>query len=204
MIQITLSDISKKFNKDVVFKDVTCTLNQNTSTAILGSNGTGKSTLLQIIAGYSIPTSGHIYTTIHNKPLAAEHYFKEVSFVAPYMDVIEEMTLLEFFTFHFSFKTTAVPIQKIISYIGLEESTHKYIENFSSGMKQRVKLAQCLFATSSVALLDEPCSNLDTEGIALYHKMIKEFGKNKIIVVASNKEEEYSFCTSQIHLKNYK
>jgi len=118
--------------------------------------------------------------------------------------VIEEMTLLEFLRYHFSFKKTNHTIEDIITYIGLEKATNKYISNFSSGMKQRVKLAQAIFADAPILLLDEPCTNLDKDGIDLYHKMIQDFCNEKIIIVASNDPNEYSFCKHKINILDFK
>ena len=102
------------------------------------------------------------------------------------------------------FKKTNYKIEEIIEYIGLEKATHKYISNFSSGMKQRVKLAQAIFADTPILLLDEPCTNLDKEGIDLYHRMISDFCNDKIIIVASNDPNEYSFCTHKINVMDFK
>jgi ABC-type multidrug transport system ATPase subunit len=92
----------------------------------------------------------------------------------------------------------------MIQLIGLENATHKQIRYFSSGMKQRLKLALAIFSTSPILLLDEPCSNLDKEGYALYKELIQKYAMHKLIIVGSNDPEEYAFCTQQINLMDYK
>jgi ABC-type multidrug transport system ATPase subunit len=92
----------------------------------------------------------------------------------------------------------------MIQLIGLENATHKQIRYFSSGMKQRLKLALAIFSTSPILLLDEPCSNLDKEGYALYKQLIQQYAMHKLIIVGSNDPEEYAFCTQQINLMDYK
>ena len=116
------------------------------------------------------------------------------------------MTLKEFFHFHHNFKPflSSLNINFIISRIDLEPASNKQIRYFSSGMKQRVKLAQAIFSDTPFLLLDEPCTNLDTNGIQLYHQLIDEFGKNRLVIVSSNDEIEYKFCRERINILDYK
>jgi ABC-type multidrug transport system ATPase subunit len=86
----------------------------------------------------------------------------------------------------------------------LENAVNKQIRNYSSGMKQRVKLAQSIFSDVPVVLLDEPCTNLDSTGIQLYHSLINDYCKNRMVVVSSNDGVEYSFCKEKISLTAYK
>jgi ABC-type multidrug transport system ATPase subunit len=95
-------------------------------------------------------------------------------------------------------------INDIVARIGLEKALHKQIRNYSSGMKQRVKLAQCILSDTAIVLLDEPCTNLDAAGISLYLSLINDYGKDRLIVVSSNDETEYSFCKEIINISNYK
>jgi ABC-type multidrug transport system ATPase subunit len=173
-------------------------------TAILGINGSGKSTLLQIIATYMKPSKGEVEFKLNGRIIEDENVFQHVSYCAPYLEVIEEMNLVEFFEFHFAFKKPLITIPQIIEQIGLRTSKEKLIENFSSGMKQRVKLAQAIFADTALLLLDEPCSNLDEEGIALYNLLISMYTRQKTIIVASNDQQEFSFCESQININQFK
>ncbi len=94
--------------------------------------------------------------------------------------------------------------KKIISIINLDDALHKQIRYFSSGMKQRVKLAQAIFSNVSIVLLDEPCTNLDTEGIQLYKKLVHNYCKNRMLIISSNDNQEYDFCDERIEMKNYK
>jgi len=114
------------------------------------------------------------------------------------------MTLLEFLEFHFTFKGKSIPIEKMIAIIGLEGKENELIENFSSGMKQRVNLAQAFFADTSILLLDEPCSNLDEKGYALYKRLISDYTKDRVVLIASNDAKEHNFCNFQIRLSDFK
>ena len=115
------------------------------------------------------------------------------------------MTLREFLDFHQGFKPflPGITTDSIIITLGLEKAADKQIRYYSSGMKQRVKLAQCIFSDTQIVLLDEPCTNLDVDGIDLYHRLINEHCKNRLVVVSSNDEVEYRFCKEKINIKDF-
>ena len=71
-------------------------------------------------------------------------------------------------------------------------------------MKQRVKLAQAIFSDTPVLLLDEPCTNLDQQGVDQYTSWIDQYTKDRLVIVASNDVREYYFCKDNIALENYK
>lgn len=200
-MKIELQNISKRYIKQKLFENINYLFQAPCYVALVGQNGAGKSTLLQIISGYVSPTQGNIiYTNSHQQNITRDHIFEYVSICSPAMEIIEEYTLAEFLQYHFSFKKNIMPINEIVAIIGLENEMHKKISEFSSGMKQRVKLAQAFFADTPILLLDEPLSNLDTKGYVLYHTLIKNYTNSRIVIVASNNEEEYHFCHEKIQL----
>lgn len=162
--------------------------------------------MLQCIGGMLQLSEGKIEYAIDDKQLENEEVYKQVSFCAPYLDVIEEMTLAEFLQFHNQFKSfiNNFSIQNIIEEIGLTNAVTKQIRYYSSGMKQRVKLAQAIFSNASIVLLDEPCSNLDTKGIELYHSLIEKYCRERLVIVCSNDEVEYSFTRERFSVLDYK
>ena len=201
-MRIDLIDAGKRFNRDWIFRHLHYTFSNNCSYAITGPNGSGKSTLLQIIATASTISEGSVSYFNNHSAIAPEKTFKHFSIAAPYLDLIEEMTLLEMISFHNKMKPliSHLSISEIISIIGLKNSTNKQIRYFSSGMKQRVKLALAIFTDVRIILLDEPCSNLDTAGILLYHELIKEFANQKLIIISSNDQKEYAFVNKVINM----
>jgi ABC-type multidrug transport system ATPase subunit len=202
MVQISLHNAGKRFNKDWIFKDLNCIFEMGQHYALIGNNGSGKSTLLQIISGYATLSKG----TIDWGAYDTHSIFQQISIAAPYLELIEEFTTLEQFAFHEKFKPLRkdLSIEKMIEMIGLKASTHKQIRYFSSGMKQRLKLALAIFSETPILLLDEPCSNLDQEGYALYHDLIYKYAMHKLIIVGSNDTQEYDFCKKHINLMEYK
>jgi len=205
-MKISLTDAGKRFNRDWIFRHLTYEFSSGKSYAIVGPNGSGKSTLLQVLSGSMQVNEGSGEWTVGNKKLELEKVYNYISICAPYLEVVEEMTLIEFLDFHAGFKPflSSITSEKIISILGLENAVNKQIRNYSSGMRQRVKLAQSIFSDVPVVLLDEPCTNLDSAGIQLYHSLINEYCKNRMVVVSSNDEVEYSFCKEKISLTTYK
>jgi ABC-type multidrug transport system ATPase subunit len=202
MTSISLTEAGKRFNKDWIFRNLTFHFEAGNKYALVGNNGSGKSTLLQIIAGYSNLSKG----SIEWKEADATTIYEKISIAAPYLELVEEFTAQEQFTFHTQFKSISklLSIQEMIDAVGLTDATHKQIRYYSSGMKQRLKLALAIFSNTPILLLDEPCSNLDKDGYTLYKKLIQQYAMHKLIIVGSNDSQEYEFCETQINLMDYK
>lgn len=205
-MKIKLSGAGKRFNREWIFRNADLSFDSGTAYAITGANGSGKSTLLQCIAGMLQVSEGSIDYSAKDKIINNENAYRQISFCAPYLDVIEEMTFVEFLEFHSRFKSfiNDFDAMKIIEAVGLQSAMQKQIRYYSSGMKQRVKLAQAIFSDASIILLDEPCSNLDLKGIELYHSLIEDHCKNRLVIVCSNDEVEYRFCKEIISIHDYK
>ena len=204
---IRLEHISKRFQRYWIFKDVNYTFAAPGAYALLGPNGSGKSTLLRIIAGMQGASLGKVFfNNDKGAAIPAAEVFSHTSFSAPGMELVEELTLREFFDFHFSFKKPlpSLTIEKIIALTGLTGAGDKIIGDYSSGMKQRVKLAQAIFSDTPVLLLDEPCTNLDEQGVAQYRQWIDVYGAGRMVIVASNDEREYFFCKETLVIEAYK
>lgn len=205
-MNISLEHISKRFQRHWIFKDVNHTFDTPGSYALLGSNGSGKSTLMRIIAGMQSPSKGKVNYSINGTAIPLDKVHTHISFCAPGMELVEELTLTEFLDFHFSFKKpiAGLTTREIITITGLEAAADKQVGDYSSGMKQRVKLAQAIFSDTPVLLLDEPCTNLDQQGVDQYSSWIQQYGKQRLVVVASNDPREYFFCTEQVNVELYK
>lgn len=205
-MKVSLTDAGKRFNRDWIFRHLTYTFEERSSYAIIGPNGSGKSTLLQILSGGMQPSEGKCEWSIGGAALPNEDVYTHVSICAPYLELVEEMTLREFMDFHHHFKPflPSQSVESVISVIGLKEAINKQIRYYSSGMRQRVKLAQAFFFDTPLLLLDEPCTNLDDRGIELYHQLIADYCHNRLVIVSSNDAVEYKFCTEKINVVDYK
>lgn len=203
-MQITLTNTGKRYNREWIFRHFDHQFLAGKRYAITGSNGSGKSTLLQVIAGALTHNEGTIQMTLSGKLLPEENCFQHIAIAAPYLELIEEMTANEFLSFHNHFKPLAASNEEMLNIISLEKAANKQIRYYSSGMKQRLKLAQAFFCTTPVLLLDEPTTNLDKDGIALYQRLITDYTQNKLVIISSNDQQEYEFCEEVVSIGNYK
>lgn len=205
-MEIQLEHVAKKFNKEWIFKNLSCTLTNSDITAVTGPNGSGKSTLLQVIAGSLLQSEGRLTYTIAEKIIEPDVIYRYISLVAPAMSLPEDFTLNEFLTFHFKFKNLrhGFDLSDLPVLMRLPEAAHKYIKNFSTGMKQRVKLGIAFYSDTPLLLLDEPATNLDSGGFEWYLEEVQKVVNEKLIIVCSNRKDEYSFCNNFIDILAYK
>jgi ABC-type multidrug transport system ATPase subunit len=206
-MKITLENIGKQYKDDWAFQHINFEFHSGEPCVVLGPNGSGKSTLINIISTHMLPTTGNIGYFNDSKKIKQEEIFKNISVCSPYIELIEEFTLLENIQLFCSFKKLLKGLipNDLIDITQLNKTGEKKLGQFSSGMKQRVKLALAVLADVPVILLDEPCMNLDLEGIDWYKTLISKYAENRLIVVSSNsKKYEFEYCIKELHLVNFK
>ena len=205
-IRIELNAVGKRFNREWIFRDMTETFHPGQVYAVTGPNGAGKSTLLSLLWGQTPPSLGTIRFQGENRIVPDDEVFRHVSIAAPYMDLIEELTLMEHLQFHFSMKPPREGLtpKTMLKRMYLEHAHDKHISNFSSGMKQRVKLALAFFTQSDIIFLDEPGTNLDRQAFDWYLLQLAEVAPGCTIFIASNQEAEYPLNAQKIDITRYK
>ncbi|RYY38680.1 MAG: ABC transporter ATP-binding protein [Chitinophagaceae bacterium] len=204
--RIELAGAGRRYNHDWIFRKADLQFLEGRSYALTGPNGSGKSTLLGVIGGLLQPSEGKVRHYSGDVLISPESSFRNVALAAPYLDVVEEFTAMELLDFHQKFKPfrTGHTTASILERVGLAAAAHKQIRYYSSGMKQRVKLAQAFFSDASVLLLDEPTTNLDSVGAQLYLDLIKEETASRLVIVCSNDPAEYAFCETVLSVLDYK
>jgi ABC-type multidrug transport system ATPase subunit len=206
-VNISLKNIGKRFQKEWVFQNINMSFEKNDKVAILGGNGSGKSTLLQIISGYLTPSEGSVSWTNRQKQVGVAEVFRSVSLATPYMSLYDEFTLEENYNFFISFKPLlgVQTASEFATEIELSKVLKKPLKEFSSGMRQRVKLGLAIMADTDFLLLDEPSSHLDSNAIDWYNQLVLKYAQDRIVFVASNKEEsEIPFCNKRIEIVDFK
>jgi len=205
-MKITLQNIGRRFNRDWIFRNIDYTFTSGETYAILGPNGSGKSTLLQVLNGSLAPSTGDLKFFLNDNPLEIDTVFKQVSLAAPYLELIEEFTMDEMTNFHFKFKSYRAGMNKdaVIDLLALQGGRNKMIKYFSSGMKQRLKLALAFCSDTPMLMMDEPTSNLDTQGVDWYLDLVQQFAADRLTIICSNQLHEYSFCKHQLNISDYK
>lgn len=202
-MKIELKNIGKHFAYRWVFKNISFTLEQGQSLAITGPNGVGKSTLLKIISGYTDASDGSISYWLNGNLKKQNEIYRQLSYAAPYMELIDDFTLNEIIKLYSCNKSIDDQILKeLVSEFKLESSLNKFLKYFSSGMIQRTRLLLALSSNSQLFLFDEPHTNLDKEGIAVFEKFFRLRTQNAISIICSNRQEEISLCMQEYNLIN--
>ncbi len=205
-LTIEVNSLSKRFNREWIFKNLSYSFKSGKTYAITGPNGSGKSTLLQILWGQLPQTSGSIHYTVANKVTPVEEIFGHVSIATPYMDLIEEFTLEEQLRFHFRMRKirSGFTPESILENLYLTHAKDKSISNFSSGMKQRLKLGLAFYTEASIIFLDEPGTNLDEQAFTWYMDNLKQLPKDILVFIASNQRNEYPADAEVVNLMSFK
>ncbi|MBK7409196.1 MAG: ABC transporter ATP-binding protein [Saprospirales bacterium] len=203
---IRLENAGKRYRMEWVFRRIDFTFEAAGRYAVLGPNGSGKSTLLKTLSGFLSLSRGKILHLEGDRPIPRESLYRSVSLAAPYVDLIEEFTLWESIRFHERFKPflhgwTGTDVLNLLPFA---QQKDKQVRYFSSGMKQRLKLALALCSDSSLILLDEPGTNLDAQGQEWYHQLVDQLAGNRLLIVASNVEADVSFCDQRLNILDYK
>ncbi|MFT6715488.1 MAG: ABC-type multidrug transport system ATPase subunit [Saprospiraceae bacterium] len=206
-MKISLDNIGKQFNGEWIFKSVSLSFSHEFCYLITGHNGSGKSSLLKVLCGYSVPSQGIISWIDEAKAITEDQIHKEVSVCAPFVELFGGHSVTEAIEFHFKFKklTASMSIEKVIDFCYLDGCESKLISELSSGMKQRLKLALNFLSETPYVFLDEPCSNLDERAIKWYQENLVKYKKDRLVIICSNnKEEEHFLCDKTVNLGDYK
>ncbi len=205
-MNIEVENLGKRFNREWIFKKLTFLFDAGTTYAIVGPNGCGKSTLLQVLWGQLPQSVGKIKYTRSSEVVEGSDVFEHLSIATPYMDLIEEFTLLEMVEFHFKFKKlrNGLSTNDFLELLELKPAKNKTLDKFSSGMRQRVKLGLAFYSDVQAIFLDEPTTNLDKTSTQWYLKNLHGLPKDMLIFIASNQEHEYPNDAKKIEILNYK
>jgi heme exporter protein A len=200
---LKVSKLCKYYSSTLLFKDISFELGPGEILGITGWNGSGKSTLLRIIAGLVRPSAGQVQMSYENEPIPKDSRRKFLGMVAPALALYEELTALE--NMEFFCRVRGVPYDRehclhIMERVGLTEHAYKMCRNYSSGMKQRLKLVQALLHEPPLLLLDEPGCNLDSKGIRIVEEITADQRRFGMTVIASNEKREVDYADRVINL----
>lgn len=205
-VRVTFSALGKRFGAHSVLKGVSGELRPGCAVVITGHNGSGKSTLLNLLAGVMRPSSGAIDYRQGETPLPRHLWHTVVGMVSSDMAVYEELSALE--NLHFFARLRGLgrgpgELERLLCELGLAaRDLRRPVSTYSSGMKQRVKLAQAVVHEPPVLLLDEPSSNLDERGHETAADLVRRFRPRAALAVATNDPREMAWGDERIHLGN--
>ena len=205
-VSISAKGLGKRFNREWIFRNLTYSFEPSNTYAITGPNGSGKSTLLQVLWGQLPQSLGDLSYLSNMGEIPLEEVYKHLTIATPYLDLIEEFTLIEHLRFHFKLKQSrnGMGIDEMLDKLQLQGARDKNIANFSSGMKQRVKLGLAFFTESVLIFLDEPTTNLDKESKEWYHLHLESIPSHCTIFIASNQPDEYPSHSRILNILDFK
>lgn len=210
-VSLKCTSLEKSFLNKVIFKNVNLEFKEGDSVAITGRNGSGKSTLLKVLANLIKPNKGKVGIFDNDKEVIQDRIHLYLGMIAPYINLYDELTAYENLDFFFDLKCNSSifndkkeRIKYLLDKINLYGRRNDEVKNYSSGMKQRVKLAFAIINEPKILLLDEPRTNLDVEGIDLVYKVAEEQVKNGILILATNEPEDTGLCRNIISVEDYK
>lgn len=198
-------NLTRKFDRKPIFENVNFELTSGSATAITGRNGSGKSTLIKIIANILMQSSGELNLFSGTEKIKKENIYKYIGFVSPYLNLYDEFTGYENLKIISDIRGWGHEnIEEALKRVGLFHRKNDLLKIYSSGMKQRLKIAFAILHKPQVLLLDEPTSNLDLEGISVVDDISNEYKKERILIIATNDAHERSLCNNEINLNEIK
>ncbi len=202
-MKLSAQNIEKSFSGKTIIKNIPFEIGKGQAMAFTGHNGSGKTTLIRILCALSRADKGIIEFSKDNNTVDRELFKDHFSLVGPYLQLYEELTAFENLNFLARLKSingTSEKIFSLINQVGLKGRAHDPVKTYSSGMKQRLKYAFALLSSPDILFLDEPTSNLDKDGIKKVYEIMSGQKKDKILVFATNDENDLSLADQVVQI----
>lgn len=184
-MRVEAIDLSKSFSGPALFTDVSFVLERGIL-AVTGPNGAGKTTLLKILAGLAAPTSGRVRIARDGRELSLDERRSAVGWAGPDLAFYPELTAeenLRFFRRAAGYGSRTDDLRDRLDAVGLRSDAA--VEHFSTGMRQRLRIAFAFLLDSPVVLLDEPLSGLDAGGRQAVAQFVADAGGSGPVVLAA-------------------
>ncbi len=192
-------EITKKFGRNTIFKNINLSVTTGGSLCITGPNGSGKSTLLKILAGLQGQSAGTVSLASGN-PIPKTEWRAQIGYTGPLVNPYDDLTGQENITFAASHADATARADLLLEQFNLARQRDKMVKYYSSGMKQRLRIILAVLNDPPILMLDEAGTNLDAGGIALLHSYLESVRKEKIIILATNDAQEEKLCGEVIRL----
>ena len=203
---IEFKNVYKKYGRKLCIKDVSFKINKGEIVGLLGLNGAGKSTIMNMMTGYINPTDGEILIDSVNIEENREQVSKKIGYLPEVPPLYADMTVLETLKFVCEIrgvKDKKNDIDEILKKTDLSHVRNNMVRRLSKGYKQRVGLAVAMIGQPQILILDEPTAGLDPKQITEIRELIKEIGKDKTVLISSHILSEISqVCNRVIVIKN--
>ena len=201
-MELTLQNITKKYERVLVLNDISLTLKPGIY-GLLGANGAGKTTLFRIICRLMEPTHGSIKFNGKNVNQQAEAYRTNLGFLPQDFSYYPDFTGMRFMLYIAALKGLNNTVAKkrsleLLKQVGLEEMKDIKIRKYSGGMKQRLGIAQAMLNNPQILILDEPTVGLDPKERVKFRKLISSFANNKIVILSTHIVADVEYIANEI------
>ena len=204
---LSIENLTKIFGKRLIFKNLQKEYTAPGIYGISGPNGTGKSTLVKVMAGLISPTKGKVIHKKGENVIPHEEIHNYIGFAAPYLVMYDEFSAIENIEYLLKIRGR-IPdneyVASLFKQVNLFERKDDIVGTYSSGMKQRLRLIFALSHNPDILIFDEPTSNLDDAGKAVCYEIVRKLSNEKIIILASNEHSDLALCQDITHLETYK
>ena len=200
---IEVSHLTKKYGSRLAVDDISFTVEDGVIYGLLGLNGAGKSTIMNILTGYLAATEGQVTVAGHPLPEEADAAKACVGYLPEQPPLYPEMTVAEYLDFAAELKGVKkadrpAQVQSVARRTGLEDVLPRLIRSLSKGYRQRVGVAQALLGSPQLIILDEPTVGLDPAQVIELRRLIRELGRTHTVILSSHILSEVQAVCQQV------
>lgn len=183
-----------------LFKDLSFSLSPGEILHIKGENGTGKTSLLRILAGLALPVSGDIHFEGYDCRKYRSEYNEHIAFMGHKLGIKLELTPIENIRSYCELGKTCSDqdILDVLEKVGLYGFEEMYCNQLSAGQKRRVSLAQAMLSQAKLWILDEPFTSLDVVGIDYFLQVIQQHvNEGGMVLLTTHQDVNLENCTTR-------
>lgn len=204
---IRIEHLSKSYGQIQALQDVNLNMSKGEVISILGPNGAGKSTLMRLICGYLSPTAGSVFIAGANVHTDTQVALSNIGYVAENCPLYQDMNVYEYIRYVADLRQLKKAVfeynlKNILYNLQLSDVITQRIDTLSKGYRHRVGIAGALIHGPQILILDEPTEGLDPNQKHQIHKFIREYGRDKLVIVSTHIMEEVEAMSDRVVLIN--
>lgn len=200
---LTVENLECKKNDRIIFSELGFTLFLGSALIISGKNGSGKTSLLKILAGISKESKGKILWSGENIEDFRDDFNGDLQFIGHKNFLKQDVSVLENLLFYAKLHDSEMLLPAALHFFKLEEFAEKKVKELSAGWQKRVQLAKLLACPATIWLLDEPSNNLDVAGKKLLRGLIETHLENSGVVLMATHDEEFFKLGALVSLEDF-
>jgi len=202
---IKLENLSHKYSSNWAIRDINMEINQAGIVGLLGSNGAGKSTMMNILCGSLNQTEGNVYINGINFRENPRKAKMQIGFLPQNPPLYLDLTVDEYLRYcaglrHMSGNSMKIAVKEAKERCGVDHFSSRLLKNLSGGYRQRVGIAQAIVHKPNVLVLDEPTNGLDPNQIIEVRSLIKDIAKDRVVIFSSHILSEVQLLCRDIQM----